>query len=243
VVLGLAQEEQAIPGTGESGSTDAMRRCAATREVRPKAELIRFVLSPDGDVVPDLKESLPGRGVWLTASKDVVALAVKRNAFSRSLKTAAKAAPDLAERLGRMLHEQALRAFSLANKAGAVTFGFTKLETALEKGRVYALVHAKDAAEDGCRKLNGKYRAIAGGAALPPICGFTAGELSLASGRPNVVHAALAQGGAAAKFIAAANRAERYEQATTPEGMGPEGDNPEAAKRFGASDGPDTDKE
>ena len=44
--------------------------CALTRARRPKDELIRFVLGPDGTIVPDLKEKLPGRGVWLTAAHD-----------------------------------------------------------------------------------------------------------------------------------------------------------------------------
>lgn len=186
------------------------RRCAVTRTVRPKTELIRFVASPEGDIVPDLKEKLPGRGVWVTAAHDLVAEAAKRNAFSRALKSQVQSPADLADRVGRMLNDAALQALSLANKAGEVTFGFSKIEEALNKGRVFALVHASDASEDGCRKLDGKYRAIAGEAAIPPLRAFDAEQLSLASGRTNVIHAALTEGGAAANFVAAASRAERY---------------------------------
>ena len=48
-----------------------------TRERLPKQDLIRFVLAPNGEIVPDLKERLPGRGVWVTAAHDKVAEAAK----------------------------------------------------------------------------------------------------------------------------------------------------------------------
>ena len=189
---------------------ESQRRCALTRAQRAKTDLIRFVLGPDGSVVPDLKERLPGRGVWLTATCDTIAEAAKRKAFSRALKTEARAPDGLPEQVDHLLAEAALGAFALANKAGEVVFGHTKVEEALQKGRTIALVHASDAAADGCRKLDGKARAATGGQGLPAICVFTADELGLASGRTNVIHAALIQGGAAQKFLAAASRVERY---------------------------------
>ena len=196
--------------TRDGRAADAVRRCAVTRAHRPKDELIRFVLGPDGAIVPDLKEKLPGRGVWLTAAHDTVAEAVKRKAFGRALKTEAKAPEGLAEQTDRLLAEAALAALAMANKAGEVVFGHSKVEDALVKGRVLALLHAQDAAEDGCRKLDGKALAATGGRGIPAVCTFNADELSLASGRTNVIHAALIQGGAARKFLAAASRVERY---------------------------------
>jgi predicted RNA-binding protein YlxR (DUF448 family) len=177
---------------------------------RPKDELIRFVLGPDATVVPDLKEKLPGRGVWLTAAKDVVADAAKRNVFARALKTEAKIPQELAAEVEKRLAEAAISALSLANKAGEAVFGNAKVEEAIARGRVLALVHAKEAADDGCRKLDGKLRGIGDGAVFPPVRAFGAGELGLASGRTNVIHAALIQGGAARNVLAAASRLERY---------------------------------
>lgn len=194
----------------EFTAADTVRRCALTRVRRPKDDLIRFVLGPDGAVVPDLKEKLPGRGVWLTAAHDTVAEAVKRNAFARALKTQAKAAPDLADLVDRLLAEAALGAFALANKAGEVTFGHAKVEEALAKAPVLALVHAREAAEDGCRKLDGKARAARARAPIPAVRSLGTDELGLASGRTNVIHAALIQGGAARRFLVAAQRLERY---------------------------------
>lgn len=195
---------------GNHGANDAVRRCALSRAHRPKDELIRFVLGPDGAVVPDLKEKLPGRGMWLTAAQDVVADAAKRNLFGRALKANAKVPEDLPAQVDRLLAEAALSVLSLANKAGEAVFGNAKVEEAIGKGRVVALVHAREAAEDGCRKLDGKARGTQDGSPIPAIRAFGVDELSLASGRTNVIHAALIQGGAARKFLAAASRLARY---------------------------------
>jgi len=195
---------------GHDGADDAVRRCALTRARRPKDELIRFVLGPDGAVVPDLKEKLPGRGMWLTAAQDTVADAANRNVFARALKVEAKVPEGLAVQVDRLLAEAALSALSMANKAGEAVFGHAKVEQAIAKGRVLALLHAREAAEDGCRKLDGKARGMSEEAPIPSIRAFGVDELSLASGRANVIHAALIQGGAARKFLAAAARLERY---------------------------------
>lgn len=187
----------------------SVRACALTRARRPKDELIRFVLGPDGTIVPDLKEKLPGRGVWLTAARDVVADAAKRNVFARALKADAKVPEELAAKVEKLLAEAAQSALSLANKAGEAVFGNAKVEEAIGKGRVLALIHASEAAEDGCRKLDGKASGMRGGP-VPAVRAFNAGELGLASGRTNVIHAALIQGGAARNVLAAASRLERY---------------------------------
>jgi len=213
---------------GQDGVDDGVRSCALTRVRRPKDELIRFVLGPDGAIVPDLKEKLPGRGVWLTADQDIVAKAAKRNVFARALKTEAKVPEGLAGLVDRLLADAALSALGLANKAGEAVFGHAKVEEALGKGRVLALVHAKDAAEDGCRKLDGKAKGLRDGSQIPATLAFSSDELSLASGRTNVIHAALIQGGAARKFLAAAARVERYRN---------------GSNAFANQNGSDTDKE
>ena len=201
---------QAAAEHDQAERDETVRACALTRARRPKDELIRFVLGPDGTVVADLKERLPGRGVWLTAAKDVVAEAAKRKVFARALKAEAKLPENLAEEVEGRLVQAALSALSLANKAGEVVFGNAKVEEAIAGNQVLALIHAKEAAEDGCRKLDGKARGMTGGCPIPALRAFTADELSLASGRTNVIHAALIQGGAARNVLAAASRLERY---------------------------------
>jgi uncharacterized protein len=214
--------------TRQTRGTYTVRRCVVTRAHRRKDDLIRFVLGPDGSVVLDLKEKLPGRGVWLTAAHDTVAEAVKRKAFGRALKVEAKPAEGLAEHVDTLLAEAALGALAMANKAGEVVFGHAKVEEAFGKGRVLALIHARDAAEDGCRKLDGKARSVTEGRGIPAVRAFSADELGLASGRSNVIHAALIQGGAARKFLAAASRVERYRKGSA---------------AFADLNGSDTDKE
>ena len=204
------------------------RSCALTRARRPRDELIRFVLAPDGTVVPDLKERLPGRGVWLTAARDAVADAVKRKVFSRSFKTETKVPEELPATVERLLAEAALSALALANKAGEATFGYAKVEETIAGGRVLALIHAREAAEDGCRKLDGKARASSFGRPIPAVRAFGTEELGLATGRTNVIHAALIQGGAAESVLAAASRLERYRKGRA---------------AFASENGPDTDKE
>ena len=204
------------------------RTCALTRARRPRDALIRFVLAPDGTVVPDLKERLPGRGLWLTAARDVVADAVKRKVFPRSFKAEAKVPEELPATVERLLAEAALSALALANKAGEATFGNARVEEAITGGRVLALIHAKEAAEDGCRKLDGKARAASLGRPVPAIRAFGTDELSLATGRTNVIHAALIQGGAAESVLTAASRLERYRK-----GKG----------AFASENGPETDTE
>jgi predicted RNA-binding protein YlxR (DUF448 family) len=204
------QQHQAEQSIADGLQTEAaIRHCALTREHRSKDDLIRFVLDPEGQVLPDVKEKLPGRGVWVTAAHDLVAEAAKRNVFARALKVQAKLPAGLSAQVDRLLAEAALQAFALANKAGEVVFGNAKIEEAIVKGRVIALVHAHEAAADGCRKLDGKLRAAAK-TPPPAVCGLGTDELGLASGRTNVIHAALIRGGAAAKFLAAALRLERY---------------------------------
>jgi len=192
------------------GADDTVRACALTRARRPKDELIRFVLGPEGTIVPDLREKLPGRGVWLTAAHDTVADAAKGNVFARALKAEAKVPEGLAAQVDRLLADAALSALSLANKAGEAVFGHAKVEEAIARGRVLALIHAKESAEDGCRKLDGKARGMGDGSPVSAVRAFSTDELGLASGRTNVIHAALIQGGAARKFLAAAARLERY---------------------------------
>ncbi len=189
-------------------SQQPMRRCALTREVRPERDLLRFVVDADGAICFDLKRKLPGRGVWITASKGAVAEARRRGAFQRALRRNVSVPEDLPERVEQMLRRAALSALSLANKAGQVVAGFAKVASCLEKNRVTALVHAVEAAPDGCRRLDSRFRASAGAKAMlhRPVFRLPLEGLSQATGRENVNHAALLHGGAAEGFIAAASR-------------------------------------
>jgi len=203
----------------EAGS-DSLRLCAVSRVHRPPEELIRFVLAPDGSIVPDLARRLPGRGVWVAATRETVAAAVRQKAFAKSLKQQVSTPDDLPNLVERLLVKRVGEALSLTNKAGLLVAGFAKIEGLLEQGRAVILIHASDAAADGVEKLNRKFKALVGpdGCENSILAELTSAELSLAIGRPNVVHAAASEGGASQRMLQEAVRLRRYRAG---EGQGP----------------------
>lgn len=171
------------------------RRCIVTGTVRPKGELLRFVVSPSGEVVPDLERRLPGRGIWLSARRDVVNTALTKRLFAKAARRAVSVPEDLADRVAGLLCRRCLDAIALARRAGQALCGFEKVKAELKAGRVAVLVEARDAAEDGKCKM----RALASG--RPVVELFDAVELGAPFGRDQSVHAALLQGGLAHRLI------------------------------------------
>ncbi|MEA2936370.1 MAG: uncharacterized protein QOD74_3016 [Variibacter sp.] len=188
------------PGSRRAG-TD--RYCAVIRSVKPVAEMIRFVAGPDG-VVPDLKRKLPGRGVWVTASRTVLSDAIRRKVFARPFGQEVRVPAELVALTEQLLERAALDALAIAGKARLAVSGFSKVEAALTSENVVALIHAADAAPDGVRKLTGAAlrRIEDAGIGLPVIQAFKSAQLDLALGRSNVVHAALLAGRASATLLA-----------------------------------------
>ena len=191
-----------------------MRMCAVSREVRPIDELIRFVVSPQGDIVPDLKRKLPGRGMWVTASRKAVAEAVRRHHFKKAFKRDLRVSPTLPTDTETLLVRSVTEALAIAAKAGQVVAGFGKVETALKEGTVAVLIHASDGAEDGIRKLDALARQNDGNrdaeAQIPIITALKSAELDLALTRSNVIHAALLAGPASRTFLSRSQMLVRY---------------------------------
>jgi uncharacterized protein len=187
------------------------RSCIVTRIAGSEDGLLRFVLSPDGEVVPDLKRNLPGRGCWVSLSRETLAEAVKTRAFNRSFKTEVKVQLDLPDRVSQLLRQQAISCLSLARKAGEAVSGFTKVEDALTKGPVRVLLHAAEGSHDGNRKLD----RLKGPSTL--TCSFfLSHEMDLAFGRANVIHAAVAAGGLAERLAYFIQRVAKYENLDLP---------------------------
>lgn len=184
----------------------AERMCIVTRECLDESALVRFVRGPGGEAVPDLARKLPGRGVWVSLNRQQVAEAVKRNLFSRGFGAETRAAADLPDLVASLLRKAGLSYLSLAKKAGEAVTGFMKVEDMLGRGGVRILVHAAEAAPDGCRKLDKM-----AGREVEKTGLFHLDELDLAFGRSNVIHAAVAKGGLAEKLLAALRRIESYE--------------------------------
>ena len=198
-----------------------MRMCAVTRQVLPIDELIRFVVSPQSEVLADLKRKLPGRGLWVTASRPVVAEAVKRNQFGKGFKREVRVAPTLAADTEVLLIRSLVEALAMAAKAGQVVAGFSKVEGALAQRQaptsVHALIHASDGAADGIRKLDAIVRQNAGNneesSPFPVVTALTSEQLDLALGRSNVIHAALLAGPASKTFLSRSQILVRYRMA------------------------------
>jgi len=187
-----------------------------TRTAYPVEDLIRFVRAPDGTVVPDFRRRLPGRGVWVLAEKAKVAEAIKRGVFARGFRDKASASPELADEIEGQLERGALDMLSLANKAGKVLAGFGKAEAALAKGEAAVVLHARDGAPDGKRKLAQVVRRS--GREVPMLEVFASGQMDLALGRENVIHAALLADPVSDAFLARAHQLQRYRQSETGQG-------------------------
>ncbi|MDD4615916.1 MAG: DUF448 domain-containing protein [Alphaproteobacteria bacterium] len=165
-----------------SGATapDGARRCLVTGELKPRAELIRFVIGPESAVVPDLPENLPGHGLWVTASRDAIGAAAKKNLFAKAAQASARPSATLAEDVTKLLRKRCLDFMGLAKGAGIAVLGETQTEAALRCGKITLYLHAADAS----RLLdNGK---------LAPECGiFSREELGAAFGFGQIVYAGL----------------------------------------------------
>ncbi|WP_052726475.1 RNA-binding protein [Devosia epidermidihirudinis] len=197
---------------------ETTRMCALTRAEKPVAELIRFVLGPDGVLVPDTDAKAEGRGVWLSLNRELVADAIKKKVFARSLKTEVTLPEDLAGLTQTRLEQRYLAALGMARKAGQLTFGATKVRGLIENGSLIALITATDAAEDGRSKMVGPLKALHYAAEEEGIAGFdvphfellSSEQMGLALGLENVIHAALTRGAAAQAAVEKARRLALY---------------------------------
>lgn len=175
------------------------RKCIATGEVQPKFGLIRFVVGPDGQIVPDLAEKLPGRGIWVSADRAALDKAVAKNLFSRSAKQPVLVPADLPAQVEQMLVRRIVDLISLARKGGGAVAGYEKVKDWLMKDYAEVLVQASDGSGRGKSKLSTPY----GGSFIGWL---TADELGQAFGRQTVIHVALGAGGLTRRVVEEAAR-------------------------------------
>ncbi len=175
---------------------DRERRDLVSHQVMDESRLIRFVAGPDGQVVPDLGRKLPGRGLWVEASRASVEAAIKKNGFTRAAKTRLNAPADLADTVERLLAKRCLDQLGLARREGVLISGFEKAAANLRSGKAAWLIEAADGAADGRAKMLALARHQ-----TAKVCGaFTADDLSLALGLENAIHAVLLAGGRADRW-------------------------------------------
>jgi hypothetical protein len=173
--------------------TGPLRTCIVTGETMAPERMIRFVVGPDGDVVPDLARRLPGRGMWLKAERAIVEQAIAKKAFSRAARAAVNAAADLPQRIEMLLLDRVLEDLSRARRAGRAVAGFVKVEQLIGRRRAGLAVVASEADGDGLAKLEATGIAIErlGDAAL----------LGGVFGREQAVYVAVARDDASGQFI------------------------------------------
>lgn len=178
---------------------DPERRCIATGVSQPKAGLIRFVVGPDNQVVPDIMEKLPGRGIWVASTRAALDQAVKKKLFARAAKQAVEIPLGLADMVEHQLAHRVTDGIAIARKAGQAVAGYEKVKTMLDKGEAAVLIQASDGSGRGKSKLStppdGRY-----------IGCLTANELGLAFGRDHVIHSALAPGRLSKRVVMDATR-------------------------------------
>ena len=192
----------------------AERSCILSRRVAPRDALIRLALSPDGELLPDVRAKAPGRGAWIGVDRSTLEEAQAKGRLRGALARAFKGAParvphDLGERIETALRQAALDRLGLEARAGTLLTGSEKIDVACRKGEVRLLLHAADASEDGNRKLDQAWRVGGGagdGAGQGLVIPAERAILSLALGRQNVVHIALIDRGAAARVRHALDR-------------------------------------
>ena len=160
-----------------------------TRESGPRGGLVRFVVGPDDEIVPDVDERLPGRGVWVTADRAMLERAVEKRLFGRGARQAVRVDPGIADRVEALLARRCIELLARARRAGSAVAGLAKVRQALETGRPGVLLEAADGAEDGRARL----RALAGD--RPVVAILTAAELAGAFGREHTVHGFVDSGG------------------------------------------------
>ncbi len=206
---GMMAEEALVEETDAAGEAELRgptRRCLATREVRPKAELLRFVVGPDDRLVADPAERLPGRGLWLTPRRDIVAAAAAKGLFAKAAGRRVAVPANLAGEVEGLLSQRCLGLLGLARRAGVVRTGFEKAHAELKAGRAGLLLAASDGAADGRAKL--ATLAAVASPPVPVVALFDSEALSAALGHEGVVHATLAAGGMATRLLREVGRLE-----------------------------------
>lgn len=195
------------------------RTCIVTGAAGPAVAMIRFVAGPDGQVVPDLKRNLPGRGCWVTARRDLLEKAIRKKLFRRGLRQEVAADLELATQVDHLLSKRALGQLGLARKAGAVVTGAVQVDKAIRSGAAIAVLHDPGAAPDGLRKLDQARTFVRkmDGPDIPAFKSFREGELDLALGAGNVIHAAILDGQPGLAALRQLEFLDRFRQSDTDE--------------------------
>lgn len=179
----------------EDGIADGegpVRQCAVTREKLPQDAMVRFVLSPDNVVTPDIAAKLPGRGVWVRSDRETLDTAVKKGAFARGFKQQAIVPEGLSGTVEGLLLQRLTGLLGMGKKAGDVVLGYDQVRDALQKKRPGLLLEAADGAEDGRSKVYFLAKALYSNVKMAGA--LSSEELGVAFGRERVIHGLVRKG-------------------------------------------------
>jgi uncharacterized protein len=176
------------------------RRCLASGLSGERSRLVRFAIAPDGEIVPDVDERLPGRGLWVTADRAALETARRRKLFAKAARASVRVPADLAQQVERLLVRRCRELLGLALRSGQATFGYQRVREWLIARKGALLLEASDGAPGDRAKL----RALAG--ELPVVAVLTAEELGAAVGRTRFVHGVLLPGRLSDAFAREAQR-------------------------------------
>ncbi len=181
-------EEVAAPA-----AAGPLRTYLVTGAEKNPEHMLRFVVGPEGEVVPDLARRLPGRGMWVKAERKAVEQAVARKLFSKAARASVKASPDLADRIERLLRDRALEDLGRARRAGRAVAGFVRVEQMIDQGRAGLLIVPEEADGDGLARLRTS--------GLPVERLADAAALGGIFGREHAVYVAVARDDRSGQFV------------------------------------------
>lgn len=200
----INEPAQRVDAQSASHTAGPFRQCCVTRESLPAAQLVRFVRSPDGKVVPDIAGKLPGRGAWLKARRDYLDTALKTGAFSRAFKAPSACEGSMASLLEQQLAARCIGLIGMAKKSGLAVTGFDQARGFIRKQAPGWILTAADSAEDGRRKVHFLAKALYDDVNIAGA--LTSAELGMAFGHRHVIHAVLTEGRLAESFTIAYTR-------------------------------------
>lgn len=198
---------------GDAPETGPQRRCIVTGETHDRARLLRFVVGPDGTIVPDVDARLPGRGLWLLPRRDIVERAVTKRLFARAARRPVVMSPELADRCEALLARRCGDALGLARRAGVAVAGYERVSEAVRRGNAALLLFALDGAEAGRRRMAAGARGVTSAAAL------NAEELSGVFGRERVAFVAVGPGALCSRLLTELTRLAGFRAGATIDGI------------------------
>jgi len=181
----------------------------ARNEVRDPEQMIRFVLGPDGTVFPDVLGKLPGRGVWVSAAREDLQIAIEKGGFKRGFKGNAAIPDNLSAQVEAGLKRHTLSLIGMAKKSGKLFIGFDQVMVAARTDVLGWRIEAADGAEGSRGKIRTLSKAVAREVelALPRVIGcFSSTELGAVVGREAIIHCAVPHGRIAKSLGVSAKR-------------------------------------